>query len=253
MGLVTFLFEGGYLMASLISKIITKLKGEKYVLDYSILASNLIEVLNKRLIQIIRGSLMKLLFRKNKGLMFVGTSVVVMAKNKISVGKNCILEDGCYINALCKKGVTIGDNFSLGRNSIIECTGVLRELGEGLRIGNNVGISPNAFISVRGYVEIGDNTIFGPGVSVHAENHNFEGLNIPIRLQGATRKGVKIGTDCWIGSKAVILDGVNIGDGAIIAAAAVVNKDVPDYAVVGGIPAKIIKYRGKVNENISSK
>ena len=68
-------------------------------------------------------------------------------------------------------------------------------------------------------------------------------MDKPIRLQGATRKGVEIGEDCWIGSKAVILDGVKIGNHVIVAAGAVVNRDVPDYAIVGGVPAKIIKTR----------
>ena len=65
----------------------------------------------------------------------------------------------------------------------------------------------------------------------------------PIRLQGATRKGIEIGNDCWIGSKVTILDGVKIGNHAIVAAGAVVNKNVPDYAIVGGVPAKILKMR----------
>ena len=137
----------------------------------------------------------------------------------------------------------VGNNFSLGKNSIIECTGVIRELGEELVIGDNVGIAANAFIAMRGKVEIGSNTIFGPNVSIHAENHNFSDTDKPIKLQGATRKGVKIGEDCWVGSKAVILDGVTIGSHSIIAAGAVVTKDVPEYSIVGGVPAKVIKMR----------
>ena len=96
---------------------------------------------------------------------------------------------------------------------------------------------------MRGKVEIGDDTIFGPGVSIHAENHNFKDLDRTIRLQGATRKGIKIGKNCWIGSKVIILDGVNIGDNVIIGAGAVVTKDIPDYAIAAGVPAKIIKMR----------
>ena len=118
-------------------------------------------------------------------------------------------------------------------------------MGEKLTIGKNVGIAANAFISMRGPVTIGDDTIFGPNVAIHAENHNFNDVKVPIRLQGATRKGVTIGNDCWIGSNVKILDGVTIGNGCIIAAGAVVNKDIPDYSIAGGIPAKIIKERDR--------
>ena len=131
----------------------------------------------------------------------------------------------------------------IGKKVCIECTGVIRELGESLVIGDNVGISANAFISVRGKVKIGDSTIFGPGVSLFSENHIFEDKSTPVYLQGATRKGIEIGKDCWIGANATILDGVKIGNGCIVAAGAVVNHDVPSYTIVGGVPAKTIKNR----------
>lgn len=66
---------------------------------------------------------------------------------------------------------------------------------------------------------------------------------------------VKIGNDVWIGTRAMILDGITIGDGAVIGAGAVVTKNVPPYAIVGGVPAKIIKYRfsqDKINELLAS-
>ncbi|MBN1601390.1 MAG: acyltransferase [Chitinispirillaceae bacterium] len=144
---------------------------------------------------------------------------------------------------MCKGGVEIGDNFMLGRNSIIECTGVARNLGEKLSIGKHVGISPNAFISVRGTLSIGSDTIMGPHVCIISENHVYSDLNTPIRLQGDDRKGIAIGNGCWIGANVTILDGVNIGDGAIIAAGAVVNKDIPSLSIAGGVPAKVIKMR----------
>jgi len=232
---------------------ISRLKGERYELDKEFELIDLIKIIFNRLVQVLRGLIKRIGIKECNGLIFLGKHVTIKHKNKLHLDKNTIIEDYVYINALSKSGVSIGKNVSIGRNSIIECTGVIRELGEGLVIGNNVGISPNAYFMVRGKVEIGENTIFGPGVSIHAENHIFNDVNVPIRLQGAERKGVSIGKDCWIGSKAVILDGVRIGNGCIIAAGAVVNKDVPNYAIVGGVPAKIIKYRGKINENISSK
>jgi len=116
-------------------------------------------------------------------------------------------------------------------------------MGEGLLIGNNVGIAQNCFIQVRGFVEIGDNVIMGPNVSIFSENHNSDDSDLPINMQGETRKGVKIENGVWIGTRAVILDGVKIGKNSIVAAGSVVTKDVPEFAIVAGVPAKVIKLR----------
>ena len=234
----------------LINKVISKIKKEPYKIDDEIKYSTLLTIIRDKVFMILRGIRHKILLRESKGILFVGKKVKIREHKKIKLKGSATIEDGCFINALSKGGITIGNNFSLGRNSIIECTGVIRELGEELIIGENVGIAANAFIAMRGTITIGDNTIFGPGVSIHAENHNFSDLNKPIRKQGATRKGVTIGKDCWIGSKAVILDGVNIGNHVIVAAGAVVTKDVPDYAIVGGVPAKIIKQRKEEVQNV---
>ncbi len=227
----------------LLNLVISKIKKEEYTVDTNLTFSVVFQVIIIKIKMLIRGYILKPFLKKAKGKLFIGKRCDIRCKKKISFLGSATIEDYCKIDALSKGGITIGNNFSLGRNSIIECTGVLRELGEKLVIGENVGIAANAFIAMRGNVEIGDNTIFGPNVSIHAENHNFEDLNTPIRLQGATRKGITIGKDCWIGSRAVILDGVKIGNHVIVAAGAVVNKDVPDYAIVGGIPAKVIKMR----------
>ena len=227
----------------ILSKVISKIKKEDYKVDENITFSVVFGLILKKVMMIFRGIIRKPFFNKSNGTLFIGKKCDLKNKRKITFLGSATIEDYTKIDALSKGGITIGNNFSIGRNSIIECTGVLRELGEELEIGENVGIAANAFIAVRGKVKIGSNTIIGPGVSIHSENHNFQELYTPIRLQGATRKGVTIGEDCWIGSKAVILDGVNIGNHVIVAAGAVVNKDVPDYAIVGGVPAKIIKKR----------
>lgn len=226
-----------------INRVITKIKKEPYKIDDSITTITLAKIIFEKTIMAIRGSILKIFLKEANGILFIGKRVKIKETGRIKIKGSLTIEDGCFINALSKKGITFGNNFSLGRNSIIECTGVIRELGEELIIGDNVGIAANAFIAMRGKIEIGDNTIFGPNVSLHAENHNFDNLDKPIKLQGATRKGIKIGEDCWIGSKVTILDGVNIGNHVIVAAGAVINKDIPDYAVAGGVPAKIIKMR----------
>lgn len=234
-------------MRKILNKLISKIKGEKYEIDEAISISTMFGLIWTKGMMVLRGILRKPFFNKSKGILFIGKRVKIKNKQKITFNGSATIEDGCFIEALSKGGIEIGNNFSLGRNSIIECTGVIRELGEKLIIGQNVGIAANAFIAMRGKVEIGDDTIFGPGVSIHAENHNFKDLDKPIRLQGATRKGIKIGKNCWIGSKVIILDGVNIGDNVIIGAGAVVTKDIPDFAIAAGVPAKIIKNRRELS------
>ena len=107
----------------------------------------------------------------------------------------------------------------------------------------NVCNSRKNRIRCAGGVEIGDNTIFGNYVSLHSENHNFANVETPIRCQGVNRKGIVIGEDCWIGAKVTILDGTKIGNGCIVAAGAVVRGEIPEYSIIGGIPAKVIKMR----------
>lgn len=230
-------------MVKSVSKIISKIKHREYKIDENITDKDLLSIVTTRLFMLIRGFFITIGFKKRGKISFIGKKVSIKSKSHIECGSGLTINDNCTINALCKGGVKIGNNFSLGQNSIIECTGVIRELGESLIIGNDVGISPNAFISVRGKVTIGDSTIFGPGVSLFSENHIFEDKNTPIYLQGATRKGIEIGKDCWIGANVTVLDGVKIGDGCVVAAGAVVNHDVPSYTIVGGVPAKIIKNR----------
>ena len=113
--------------------------------------------------------------------------------------------------------------------------------GREIEVGNNSAIGLNARIS--GPLSIGDDVMMGPNVSIYTQNHETENIYKPMRLQTAPKEKVTIGNDCWIGANAVILPGVTIGNGVIVGAGAVVTHDVPNYAVVGGVPAKVIKIR----------
>lgn len=230
-------------MKRLVEGIITKIKGEPYRLDDAMSPTDLLIILRDKGVQVARGTWKSLFFGEHHGLVFAGKGVKVRHASHIRTRGGLTLGDGVYINALSKGGVSLGDNVSIGAGSVIECTGVIRELGEGVVIGSHVGFAQNAFIAVRGPVVIGDDCIFGPNVAIHSENHVFSDPDTPIRLQGATRKGVTIGSNCWVGEGAVILDGVTIGDGCVIAAGAVVTKDVPANTVVGGVPAKPLGQR----------
>ena len=85
--------------------------------------------------------------------------------------------------------------------------------------------------------------MMGPDVVILTHSHNIDRVDVPMGQQGSWVRKVTIGNDVWIGMRSIIMPGITIGDGAIIGAGAVVTKDVPDYAVVGGVPARIIRFR----------
>ncbi len=232
-------------LSNISNKIIRSLGRKDYTIDNSISFNNLTIVYFEKFGQLFRGFFLKLFLKEAKGIIFRGKRCQIKHKNLIRVGKTLLLGDNVEINALSREGIVIGNNVSILRNTIIECTGVLNNLGEGLSIGNNVGIAQNCFIQVRGKVTIGNNVIFAPGVSLFSENHNFSDPNKYINEQGVTRKGITIKDGVWIASGATILDGVTLSENCIVAAGSVVNKDVPPFTIVGGIPAKVIKNRNQ--------
>ena len=230
-------------MKKLAEKLIRRIKHVDYHLDANITTWQILCLLNERFWMAVRGLLNKPFLKRSGAVLFIGSHVKLKCRRKISLGTSCTISQYCYINAMCKSGVSSGDRFSLGRNCTIECTGVIKDIGDGIQIGNGVGISQNAFISVRGTVNIGNDVIIGPNFTLISENHNSMALNVPIRSQGTSRIGIAINDNVWIGANVTILDGVTIGEGAIVAAGAVVNKDVEAFSVVGGVPAKLIKMR----------
>ena len=130
---------------------------------------------------------------------------------------------------------------SSGRNINIE-RGAYFGTGSEIEIGDNSGIGVRC--EVCRPVSIGSNVMMGPDVIVLTTSHTFDRIDVPIRQQGRLpSKKVLIADDVWIGTRAILLPGVKIGKGSIIGASAIVTKDVPEYAIVGGNPAKIIRYR----------
>jgi len=119
-------------------------------------------------------------------------------------------------------------------------------------LGNYSGIGINA--KIYGDCEIGDYVMMGTELTIIPRNHKIDRLDIPMMEQGfEEEKKVTIGNDVWIGDKVIIMPGVHIGNGCVLAAGAVVTKDVPDYAIVGGVPAKVIKYRKEKKIKTASK
>lgn len=119
-----------------------------------------------------------------------------------------------------------------------------------LRCGRNIQLGRNGHInqyccvwaSEGSKIVLGDDLLMGPGVKIFSSNHTAR-LGTPMNVQPFVEKDIVIGNDVWLGANAVVVAGVTIGDGAIVAAGSVVTRDVPPYTIVGGIPAKPIKRR----------
>lgn len=225
-------------MKKIISLVISSLRKEPFSLDPDIPTAYLLGLVSSKCLQLLNG-----LIITGRLKCFVSPSATIKCPRKIKMDGFLMVGKNCIINALSTEGIIFGNGVSVGRGTSIECSGSIKRIGKGLKVGNNVGLGEMCHYGCAGGIEIGDNTIVGIYVTMHSENHNFSDLNIPIRLQGVNHKGIKIGSDCWIGAKATILDGSIIGNGCVVAAGAVVTGQFPDNCVIGGVPAKIIKYR----------
>lgn len=193
---------------------------------------------------LIRGSLQRLFFKHAKGIVLIGKGVSIRYAHYLQAGSDFIVEDHVEINCKSHRGILIGNRVTIGKHAIIRPSNAYGgEIGEGLKIGNNSSIGPFGYIGCSGYIEIGNNVIMGPRVGIFAENHHYDDLDIPIKEQGVKRSFVKIEDDCWIASNVVILAGVTIGQGSVLASGSVITKDVLPFSVVAGVPAKVIKSR----------
>lgn len=114
---------------------------------------------------------------------------------------------------------------------------------ENFKIGKNSALKSNTFIECSGGVTIGEYFHTGRGLTIFSSNHKYDNEESIPYANESINKPVVIKDFVWLGSNVTIVPGVTIGEGAVVGAGAVVTKDVPDYAVVGGNPAKIIKYR----------
>ena len=129
--------------------------------------------------------------------------------------------------------------FWLGRHSVIESFCCINNAVGDVTIGDYTRIGIHN--TIIGPVCIGNHVNLAQGITITALNHNFEDASKRIDEQGISTKPVVIGDDVWIGANAVILPGVTIGSHCVVAAGAVVTKDVPNHTLVGGVPAKLIK------------
>ena len=129
--------------------------------------------------------------------------------------------------------------FSLGDYSVVESGACINNAVGDVIIGHHTRVGLHN--TVIGPVTIGNHVNLAQGITVTALNHNFDDVERRIDEQGVSTQPVVIGDDVWIGANAVILPGVTIGHHVVVAAGAVVTKDVPSRTLVAGVPAKVIR------------
>ena len=235
------------MLIQLIQKTIQK-KNPDFVFDEKITTGVLLQLTFRKITQRIRGYRM-LWYGVMPNKLFIGRNVQLSYASNMRFGAWVQLEDQVHVSALCKDFLQFGNNVKIGAYSQVIASTSFNNIGAHIRIGNNVGIGEFAYLGGGGGLEIGDDCIIGQYLSCHPENHNYSDPDELIRLQGVTRQGIKIGPNCWIGSKVTILDGVTIGANCVIAAGAVVTKSMPANTVIGGVPAKVLKKRVAKMEN----
>jgi len=169
----------------------------------------------------------------------VGTHVTLRCPGRMIVGNSVFIDDHVVLDA---KGSTshirLGNSVLLGRGSILSCAAGTIEIGDDVSIGPycylRAGLCP---VTVGSLVTIGAHTVIISG------SPDYQRLDVPMQRQIGSLQGIRIQNDVWIGVGVRVIDGVTIGNGSVVGAGAVVIEDVPDYAIVAGVPARLVGTR----------
>jgi len=129
-----------------------------------------------------------------------------------------------------------------GRNLLIY-PGVYIIFSHCVTAGRRVAINVGTYIDAGGGLDIGDHVMIGPHCAISSREHSIEATGVPMCHQPVRYRKIVIGNDVWIGANVSVRGGVTLGEGSVIAAGAVVVDDVPANAIVGGVPAKVLRYR----------
>jgi acetyltransferase-like isoleucine patch superfamily enzyme len=169
----------------------------------------------------------------------LGPNMTLRCPGRISIGNGFTADGNVVLDA---KGdgsaIKFGNAVFSGKNTIFSCASAI------IKTGDEISIGPHSYIRAsRGDVHLGSYITIGAQTVIISGNPGYKNLEIPMMKQDGEAKGITIGDDVWMGVGVRIIDGVKVGSGSIIGAGAVVNKDLPDYAIAAGVPAKVIGSR----------
>lgn len=178
-----------------------------------------------------------LLGRCGRGVV-IGRNVTLRHPHRIALGDRAVIDDNAVLDAKGEEGVTIevGPDAIVGRNTVLSCKGGT------IRLGARANISVNCTLISETTLEVGDRVLIaGHCYAIAGGNHGIDRLDAaPIDQPRIHKGGVRIADNCWLGAAVTVLDGVEIGPDAVIAAGAVVHRSVPGFMVAGGVPARVL-------------
>jgi acetyltransferase-like isoleucine patch superfamily enzyme len=174
------------------------------------------------------------------GMAAIEDGVRIRFAANVRLGRGAYLDHGAYLHA-CPGGISLGPESLVMKNAILHVYNFRHLPHSGITIGARSLIGESCILRGQGGITIGDDVYLGTLVQILAVNHVFADISRPISHQGITAQGISIGDGSWIGSGAIILDGVRIGRNVVIGAGAVVTKDVPDYCIAVGNPARVVR------------
>ena len=187
----------------------------------------------------IRGLLYRLILKMD-GLAAIESNVRLRFADNIKLAHGVYLDQGSYLHA-CPGGIDIGKNSIVMHGAVLHVYNFRDLPHSGITICEDSLVGEFSVIRGQDGVAIGNRGYTSPFTQIIAVNHVFDDVKRPFVDQGITAEGIVIEDDVWLGASAVITDGVRVGRGSVVAAGAVVTKDVPPHTVVGGVPAKVIR------------
>lgn len=188
-------------------------------------------VLRKLLYRLVLG-------RVGRGVVF-GLGVALRHPHKIRIGDGVTIDDHVLLDAkgTSNRGIEIGDGVFLGRGTILSCKN-----GD-IALGDHTNLGFHCEIFSASSVVVGRHGLFAAQAYLVGGGHEFEAAGVAVVDQPRTSRGIALGDNVWLGTGAKVLDGVRIGNDAVVGANAVVNADLPDGAVAAGVPARVLRRR----------
>ncbi|HUS58402.1 MAG TPA: acyltransferase [Planctomycetota bacterium] len=164
----------------------------------------------------------------------------VWQRRNLRLGRHVTVRRGCILDAPGGSAITLGDGVTIKENVHLLTYG-----GPGIAVGARTTVNSFCILYGHGGLTIGRDCLIAPMCVFIPANHVFDAPRVPISRQGVRCKGIRVGDNCWLGTKVTVLDGITIGDNCVIGAGAVVTHDIPPDSIAVGVPARVVKTRGE--------